>query len=58
MDTGAIMALALEQAGLDEVPADSAVHVPGTGLSRALFGVDIDVGDRDPDAHRHAPGRH
>lgn len=45
MDTGEIMAIALAQAGLDEVPADSGVHIAGTGLKRALFGVDIDVGE-------------
>jgi hypothetical protein len=40
-----IMAVALEQAGLDEVPADSDIHVPGQGLRRALFAVDVDVGE-------------
>jgi hypothetical protein len=39
------MAVALEQAGLDQVPADSGVHVPGSGLKRALFGIDLEVGE-------------
>ena len=45
MDTAEIMAVALELAGLAEVPADSAVHIPGSGLRRALFGVDVEVGE-------------
>ena len=45
MDTADIMAVALQLAGLAEVPADSAVHIPGTGLKRALFGVDVEVGE-------------
>ena len=45
IDTGRIMAVALAQAGLSEVPADSAVYIPGSGLRRALFGVDIDISD-------------
>src|ERR1700738_2378473 len=45
MDTGEIMAVALAQAGLDEVPADSGVHIAGTGLKRALFGVDLEIGE-------------
>ena len=39
------MATALNLAQLTEVPADSAVYVPGTGLKRALFGIDIDISD-------------
>jgi hypothetical protein len=45
MDTGEIMAVALAQAGLDEVPADSGVHIAGAGLKRALFGVDLEIGE-------------
>lgn len=45
MNTEEIMAVALDQADLAEIPADSAVYVPGTGLKRALFGIDIDIGD-------------
>ena len=45
MDTAEIMAAALELAGLAEVPADSAVHIPGSDLRRGLFGVDVEVGE-------------
>jgi len=45
MDSSEIMAEALSQAGLDEVPADSGIHIPGTDLERALFGIDLEVGE-------------
>jgi len=45
MDTAEIMAVALAQAGLTEVPADSGVHIAGRELKRALFGIDIEVSD-------------
>jgi hypothetical protein len=45
MDTAEIMAVALAQAGLDEVPSDSGVHIAGSGLKRALFGIDLEVGE-------------
>jgi hypothetical protein len=45
MDTAEIMAVALAQAGLQAVPPDSGVHIAGSGLKRALFGVDIEVGE-------------
>jgi hypothetical protein len=45
MNTAEIMAVALAQAGLNEVPADSAIHIAGVGLKKALFGVDIEVGE-------------
>jgi len=45
MTTAEIMQVALDQAGLDTIPADSAVHIPGSGLRRALFGVDLEVGE-------------
>jgi len=35
------MALALELAGLDRVPEDSAIFVPGRDIRRVLFGVDV-----------------
>lgn len=41
MTTDQLMALALEMAGMREVPADSAVYVGGEGLQRVMFGVDI-----------------
>ncbi len=45
VDTARIMALALEEAGMFRTPEDSEVYVPGTGLKRAMFGVDIDSGE-------------
>jgi hypothetical protein len=45
MDTAEIMAVALAQARLDEVPSDSGIHIAGSGLKRALFGVDVEVGE-------------
>lgn len=42
MNTTEIMALALEMAGLSEVPADSAIHVPGERIRRALVGIDLE----------------
>jgi putative NIF3 family GTP cyclohydrolase 1 type 2 len=41
MTTEELMALALEMAGLDEVPADSAIYVPGRAIKRILFGIDL-----------------
>lgn len=35
------MSLALEMAGFGAVPEDSGVHVPGSGIRRVLFGVDV-----------------
>lgn len=35
------MALAVEMAGLDAVPADSAIYVPGKDLKRILMGIDV-----------------
>jgi hypothetical protein len=41
MTTGEIMSLALEMAGLDAIPEDSGIHVPGSAIRRVLFGVDV-----------------
>lgn len=41
MDTDGLMALALEMAGFDAVPADSQIYVPGRDLRRAVAGIDI-----------------
>ncbi|HDL84880.1 MAG TPA: hypothetical protein ENH11_00845 [Candidatus Acetothermia bacterium] len=41
MDTDAIMELALEMAGLAEVPGDTAIYLPGKTVERVLFGIDI-----------------
>jgi hypothetical protein len=45
MDTTEIMAVALTQADLQEVPSDSGIHIPGADLARALFGIDLEVGE-------------
>lgn len=45
MNTGKIMNLALEMAGLSEIPADSAIHVPGEGIERILVGNDLEGPD-------------
>ena len=40
-----MMALALELARQDRIPADSAIFVPGKDLKRVLLGIDIDSGE-------------
>jgi len=35
------MELSLEMAGLGEIPGDSAIHFPGNGIQRILFGIDV-----------------
>lgn len=45
MTTKEIMDLALQMAGLSEVPADSGVYVESQTVRRILVGVDIDSGD-------------
>ena len=44
LTTEEIMQVALDLAGLRAIPPDSAIHVPGTGIRRILFGLDIDPG--------------
>jgi hypothetical protein len=39
------MQIALELVGYDEIPADSAIYVPGEGIERLLFGLDIGAGE-------------
>jgi putative NIF3 family GTP cyclohydrolase 1 type 2 len=41
LSTEAIVQRALDLAGMAELPADSAVYVPGDGLRRVLFGIDV-----------------
>jgi len=41
VNTDRLMQLALEMAGLDEIPGDSAIHHPGEGIERILFGIDL-----------------
>ena len=41
MNTQQLMGMALAMAGLSEVPGDSAIHHPGDGIQRILFGIDL-----------------
>ena len=41
MNTQQLMDLALAMAGLSEIPGDSAIHHPGDGIGRILFGIDL-----------------
>ena len=41
ISTEQIMDLALELAGFDSIPSDSAIYVPGRGIKRMLFGIDV-----------------
>ncbi len=41
MNTNRIMEIALEMAGLDEIPGDTAIHVAGEDIKRILIGVDM-----------------
>lgn len=41
MDTKRLMDIALEMAGLDEIPGDSAIYHEGDGIRRVLIGIDI-----------------
>ncbi len=42
MTTEEILKLALEMAGLPEVPADTAIYVPGTGIRKVLAAIDLE----------------
>jgi hypothetical protein len=42
--TDELMQIATELAGLDEAPLDSGVHVPGAGIRRVIFALDVNVG--------------
>jgi hypothetical protein len=44
MSTDELMQLATELAGLSEAPLDSGVHVPGDGIRRVIFALDVNVG--------------
>lgn len=39
--TRELIDIALEMAGMDELPADSTVYISGSNLNRVLFGIDI-----------------
>lgn len=41
MNTDLLMQVALDLVGFEEIPADSAIYVPGEGIERVLFGLDI-----------------
>ena len=45
MNTDELMQVALDLAGFDAVPADSAIYVPGESIRRVLFGLDIGTGE-------------
>jgi hypothetical protein len=45
MNTQEMMELALEMAGFDETPEDSAIYVPGDGIHRILFGIDVEAAE-------------
>jgi hypothetical protein len=45
LNTDELMQIALDLVGFDAVPEDSAVYVPGDGIERVLFGLDIGVGE-------------
>ncbi len=45
MTTEEIMSLALETSGYLRIPEDSAIFVPGKGIRRVLFGLDIGVAE-------------
>ncbi|MBD3157434.1 MAG: hypothetical protein GF309_01475 [Candidatus Lokiarchaeota archaeon] len=41
MNTEEIMEIALEMAGLDEIPGDSGIHVEGEEITNAIIGIDM-----------------
>ncbi len=41
MNTDQLMALALDMAGLTQIPGDSAIYHPGQGIRKVMFGIDI-----------------
>ena len=45
MRTEELMEVALALVEFDAVPADSAIYVPGEGIARVLFGLDIGTGE-------------
>ncbi|MFC2031274.1 hypothetical protein ACFLWA_11165 [Chloroflexota bacterium] len=42
LTTRQIMNLALQMAGFEDVPPDSAIYVPGQDIKRLLFGIDVE----------------
>lgn len=45
MHTDDIIKLALDLVGMSELPADSAVYVPGENINKILYGIDIGVAE-------------
>lgn len=45
VNTEELMQVALDMAGFEVTPNDSTVYVPGEGLQRILFGLDIGAGE-------------
>lgn len=45
LTTDELMQIALDLADLHSVPDDSAVYVPGDGIERVMFGIDVGVGE-------------
>jgi len=45
MNTDELMQIALDMVGFDAITDDSAIYVPGEGIKRVLFGLDIGVGE-------------
>lgn len=43
MNTKEIMELALQMAGLENIPEDSGIHVPGDNIKRVLMGIDMET---------------
>jgi len=45
MNTEEIMQIALSMAGLEEMPGDTGIHVPGDNIKRVLIGIDMDTAE-------------
>lgn len=43
--TEAIMQMALDMVGMNEIPGDSAIYHPGQGIKKVLFGIDISTAE-------------
>ena len=44
LSTDEILSIALNLAGMSEVPLDSGIHVPGENIKRFIFAMDVNVG--------------
>lgn len=53
ISTEGLMAIALEMAGMSEIPPDSEIYVPGEGINKIICGIDMGVAELDL-AHRLA----